>query len=412
MLRAALGRAATRKLLKSGRCFALRDFTVLAIETSADDTCAAVVTSDRQILSNVVVKQHVVHEEYGGIYPMAAIDQHQRNLPGAVQRALSDARLTMADIDGVAFTRGPGMGGPLSVGSNAAKTLAAANSKPLVGVHHMQAHALTPLLTTPPDSPLYPTFPFLTFLLSGGHSLLLLCSSPTHFRVLATTVDKSLGGAFDHVARRLGLRWGTHGPGAELEKFAASPLPPGAEAAVAEVGKPKIPMKGQLAFSFTAPYSFVELYVERAGGEDNLTEAERWALARAFQGAAVQQVEDKLLMALQQCKSEGIEVRNVVASGGVASNGYLRQRLEACAKAFDPSGAISTLYPPPELCTDNAVMIAWAALSRFLDGDTDAYSIDLRRTWHIEELSGEKPVDEKYWYHKSGQPQSVPKAEL
>jgi N6-L-threonylcarbamoyladenine synthase len=244
--------------------------------------------------------------------------------PGAVQRALAEANHSMSDIDGVAFTRGPGMGGPLSVGLNAAKTLAAAHAKPLVGVHHMQAHALTPLLTTPPSSPAYPRFPFLTLLLSGGHSLLLLCSSPTQFRVLATTVDKSIGGAFDHVARRLGMKWGTHGPGAELEKLAGSPPPPGAEAV--DVGKPKIPMKGQFAFSFTAPYSFVELYVERKGGEDAITDAERWALAGAFQTAAVRQVEDKLLLALEQCRTEGAKVASVIVSGGVASNKFLRHR--------------------------------------------------------------------------------------
>ncbi|KAL1945590.1 hypothetical protein VTO73DRAFT_1592 [Trametes versicolor] len=191
-----------RSLAVAFRPVHARAFTVLALESSADDTCAAVVTSDRKVLSNVVISQQAFLEEYGGIHPFIALHAHQRNMPGAVQRALREADMSVNDVDGIAFTLGPGIPGCLSVCGNAARSLAAALNKPLVGVHHMQAHALTPSSR--------PQFPFLTILVSGGHTLLLLASSPKSFRILATSLDESIGSAYDKVARplRRHLRWG------------------------------------------------------------------------------------------------------------------------------------------------------------------------------------------------------------
>ncbi|KAJ8522719.1 hypothetical protein ONZ45_g756 [Pleurotus djamor] len=217
----------------------LRRLVILALESSADDTCAAIVDSNRKILANVVTKQHALHEAFGGIHPSVAIEAHQRNMPRTIRTALCDAQLSVHDVDGIAFTRGPGIGGCLSVASNAAKNLAAALDKPLVGVHHMvralfsstfalivdrlaftkQAHALTPLLTSPPSDS--PQFPYLTILISGGHTLLLLATSLTDFKIMATTADESIGRAFDKVGRMLHMEWGTHGPAASLEHFAS-----------------------------------------------------------------------------------------------------------------------------------------------------------------------------------------------
>ncbi|EMD37784.1 hypothetical protein CERSUDRAFT_114444 [Gelatoporia subvermispora B] len=361
-----------------------RGFSVLGIETSADDTCAAILTSERKILSNVVRSQHSYHEAYRGIHPYAAIEAHQRHLPDVVRQALQDADMSVNDIDGIAFTRGPGLAGCLSVGSNAAKTLAAALNKPLVGVHHMQAHALTVFLTSPPEEA--PEFPFLSLLVSGGHSLLLVAFSPTNFRILATTLDQSIGTAFDHVSKMLDIPWIAAGPGASLEQFAKT--------AVDEAGSDDIPfddifvtpMKNRLAFSFSATESQTTTFIAKKGGLQNIDTKTRVLLARAFQRGAARQLEHKLTMALKRCRKDGVNIRHLVVSGGVASNSVIRERLRACLDAASPDEHIALVCPPPKFCTDNAAMIAWASMDRFLSGDTDDYSVELISKWPLEEF--------------------------
>ncbi|KAI0708167.1 peptidase M22 glycoprotease [Cerioporus squamosus] len=361
-----------------------RRITVLALESSADDTCAAVVTSDRNILSNVVINQQAFLEEYGGIHPFVALQAHQRNMPGAVQRALKEANLSMRDIDGIAFTRGPGIPGCLSVCGNAARTLAAAVNKPLVGVHHMQAHALTPFLTSPADA--LPTYPFLTLLVSGGHTLLLLATSRTAFRILATTLDESIGNAYDKVAKLLQIPYSGRAPGAALERYC---ITSGGEEDEPEIHMPR-PMRGRLAFSYTGLHSTVERFLDARRGE--IDERTKVGVARSFQKAAVGQLEDKLVLGMRECAQKGIKVRHLVVSGGVASNTFLRNRLRACLDAESPDERVELGFPPPHLCTDNAAMIAWAAMDRFLAGDTDQYSIESRPKWSLEELEGQVEV--------------------
>ncbi|KAF4620405.1 hypothetical protein D9613_000580 [Agrocybe pediades] len=357
-----------------------RHFNVLAIESSADDTCAAVVNSSRRILANVVIKQHAVHEEFGGIYPMSAINSHQQNMPYAIRRALDDSRLDIVkDIDGIAFTRGPGMPGCLSVGMNAAKSLAAALKKPLIGVHHMQGHALTSTLTSWPNEPKYP---FLTLLISGGHTLLLLAKSNRLFEILATTRDESVGRTFDKVSKLLGLKWTNLGPGDALEKFCAEEI---------EVDHPSVPpfprpLHGQLSYSFSAFHSHVTNFMNEHGGHEKVDILTRRALARAFQTAAVGHLEEKLILGIDLCKSKNIHIADIVVSGGVASNQYLRKRLVSCLAEYDRHTSYHLSFPPPHLCTDNAVMIAWASMHRFLANESDPYSIELRPKWSIEDL--------------------------
>ncbi|OCH90240.1 glycoprotease [Obba rivulosa] len=361
-----------------------RGFSVLGIETSADDTCAAIVTSDRKILSNVVQSQHSYHEEYRGIHPYMAIEAHQRHLPGVVRQALKEANMSIQDLDGIAFTRGPGIAGCLSVGSNAAKTLAGALNKPLIGVHHMQAHALTVFLTSPPEEA--PQFPFLSLLLSGGHSLLLVAVSPTNFRILATTADQSIGTAFDHVAKMLEIPWMAAGPGASLEQFAKTE--------VGDVDSDDLPydnifvtpMPGKLAFSFSAPESQAARLVEKRGVR-NMSLKSRVLLARAFQTRVVLQLEQKLAIAIKHCREEQIPIRHLVVSGGVASNAFLRERLRVCLDSASTDDRISLVCPPPKFCTDNAAMIAWASMDRFLSGDTDEYSVEHKSRWSLDEFS-------------------------
>ncbi|KAA1474343.1 peptidase M22, glycoprotease [Dentipellis sp. KUC8613] len=379
-----LPRLVTRTLRSTLQCpSSLRCFTVLGIESSADDTGVAIVTSNAKILANVVKKQHLVHENYGGIHPYVAVQTHQKNLARAVKEALEQANMRATDVDGIAFTRGPGMTGCLGVGSSAARTLAAALSKPLVGVHHMQAHALTPLLTSPPSS--RPQFPFLTLLVSGGHTLLLLATSVSDFRILASTPDEAVGRVFDKVSRMLCLPWSKLGPGAALEEFCLDDVDGTAPA----VEVPTLPgaMPSVLGFSFSGLHSAVERFVTANGGGEALDVPTKRALAREFQRAAVAQLEEKVQLGFDFCRRKGFEVRHVVVSGGVASNSYLRERLRIRMEQASPDVPIALVFPPPSLCTDNAAMIAWASMPRFLAGDFDDYSIAIRPKWSIEELS-------------------------
>lgn len=190
-----------------------------------------------------------------------------------------------------------------------------------------QAHALTPLLTTPPSSPSHPYFPFLTLLISGGHTLLVLARSPFSFTTLATTPDISIGNAFDKVARLLKIPWSSSGPGAALERFAQSGSGTTTNTSLPNIPPFPVPMHNQLAFSFSGLYSAVERYAAScAGYPDHIDEATKVAIARAFQVAAVGQLEEKLGLGLKWCLNQRVPVRHLVVSGGVASNQFLRDR--------------------------------------------------------------------------------------
>lgn len=327
--------------------------------THSDDSCAAVVSSSREILSNVVLKQNKIHESFGGIHPLHAQEAHQRNLPVAIKLALERANVRLDDLDAIAFTRGPGMYGCLSACAGAAKALSAASGKPLIGVHHMvspsrvhrdrlciranhlqfpfplcgwqQAHALTPFLTASESSPA-PRFPFLTLLLSGGHTLLLLCTSPNKFQILATTHDESIGQSFDKAARDLEIPWelGKGSPGAALESFAFTPLPSTAISVEGEsVGNVTnhpfpIPFRNQLSFSYAGLRSALTRIIA-SNPVQTMSPVQKQSIAKGFMVAAFKQVEEKLAMGLRKIEEdEGIQVEGLVVSGGVASNTYLR----------------------------------------------------------------------------------------
>ncbi|KAH7873194.1 peptidase M22 glycoprotease [Lentinula edodes] len=369
-----------------------RLFTVLAFESSADDTCVAVVTSDRQILSNVVIRQNDLVERFGGINPGAAVMAHQANLPIAAKRALTEAKIDISNVHGIAFTRGPGMGVCLSTTLNAAKTLAAVFDKPLVGVHHMQAHALTALLTTPTHkpngeiNPAYPRFPYLTLLVSGGHTQIVLAKSVKSFRIMATTLDESIGRTIDKVSRILQIEWANMSPGSALEKFCLRPE----KGILPDIFIPFTPvMPGRLAFSYSAVHSHVDRLLALNGGIESFTSANKLAVARIFQNAAFIQLEEKLKLALGDCEKQGIKINHLVVSGGVASNALLRERLRACVTVSPTNSSVETVFPPIQLCTDNAAMVGWASMHRFLAGDYDEYTINPRPKWSLEELEND-----------------------
>lgn len=280
------------------------------------------------------------------------------------------------------------MASSLGVGLSAAKTLAAVLQKPLVYVHHMQAHALTPLLTE--ESP--PEFPFLVLLVSGGHTMLVLSKGVSEFRVLVSTSDDSIGDSFDKVARDLGIPW-TSAPGKELERLAEQHQGKGEGVSF------PIPCKGQAMFSYSGLKAAVQRHVEAKG---IVSDGERASIAQAFQEAAVGQLEDKLSLTLRPStqrtdgrgrvyprlnleRLSGDEIKTVVCSGGVASNIFLRQRLR---QALDELGRkdVELQFPPLSLCTDNAAMIAWTGHLLWHQRTHGDYSRQARAKWSIEDI--------------------------
>ncbi|KAG0339898.1 hypothetical protein BG004_006631 [Podila humilis] len=421
-----------------------RPLIALGIETSCDDTCAAVVTSDRQILSEVLRTQHHLHEPMGGIVPKLAHHAHMRNLPEVVREAIQRAGLgsDLSKIDVVAVTRGPGLAHCLGVGLNAAKTLAAALDKPLIGVHHMEAHALTARLTsTDPDlfpgsssssscssptneqihaegavnyapigSDPFPSFPFLALLVSGGHTLLLVVHSVDRYTTLATTVDDSVGEAFDKTARELDIPWlpgRAGGPGASLEAFAKE-----AKSPMRYFNLLPIPMslrnnKREMKFSFAGLKSAVTRVVneEKKKSEHGVMDTDKKRdLAAGFQARAVTHLCRKVEQGLRDCQEKGIEISSLVISGGVGRNATLRHMMEEVCANYEidleqkkaEAGSSFTqvvkkrrmkvICPPPKLCTDNAVMIAWTGLERYQQGLIDRYDIDIVPKWPLDML--------------------------
>ncbi|GAA5830146.1 hypothetical protein JCM3766R1_002798 [Sporobolomyces carnicolor] len=394
-IRAALSEVRCRRFV-STRIDSERPRLVLGLESSADDSCAAVVSSSREILSNVVLKQNKIHESFGGIHPLHAQEAHQRNLPVAIKLALERANVRLDDLDAIAFTRGPGMYGCLSACAGAAKALSAASGKPLIGVHHMQAHALTPFLTASESSPA-PRFPFLTLLLSGGHTLLLLCTSPNKFQILATTHDESIGQSFDKAARDLEIPWelGKGSPGAALESFAFTPLPSTAISVEGEsVGNVTdhpfpIPFRNQLSFSYAGLRSALTRIIA-SNPVQTMSPVQKQSIAKGFMVAAFKQVEEKLAMGLRKIEEdEGIQVEGLVVSGGVASNTYLRTQLRSKLDQLSPGRTIPLHFPPPALCTDNAAMIAYVGLERLERGRIDDLEVMQKSKWGIEDCEAD-----------------------
>ncbi|KAI8978656.1 Gcp-like domain-containing protein [Pilobolus umbonatus] len=357
-----------------------RPLRVLGIETSCDDTSAAIVTSDREILAEVVKGQQELHEPMGGIVPTLASKGHSRNLPWVICETLDRASLRIDDIDVVAVTRGPGLPPCLPVGLNAAKTLAAVAKKPLIGVHHMEAHALTARLTNHPA----PEFPFMTLLISGGHTLLLTANEIGNYNELGSTLDNAVGEAIDKTARMLQLDWikgRRGGPGAALEEAAKRGDPARFSPYLS------VPMlqrnKSTISFSFSGLKSSIGRLVEIEKKVDVTQQQDVDDMAAAFQLVCIQHIEQKLTLALElELKVNKKPLSSLVVSGGVASNQFFRSRLEALAASYH----LPLICPPPVLCTDNGVMIAWAGLERYQAGLMDDYTITTLPKWPLESL--------------------------
>ena len=336
---------------------------VLGIESSCDDTGAAVVRGDGAILSNVVMGQTELHAAFGGVVPEIAARAHAEKLDLAVEQALDQAGVTLAQVDAIAVTAGPGLIGGVLSGVMLAKGLAAATGKPLVGVNHLAGHALTPRLT---DGL---AFPYLMLLVSGGHCQFLRVDGPDRFTRLGGTIDDAPGEAFDKCAKLLGLPQ-PGGPAVESEAARG-------DAKRFAFPRPLLDRPGcDLSFSGlkTALMRARDDLVAAQGG---LTRTDRADLCAGFQAAIADTLAEKTRRAL--AASPGITA--LAVAGGVAANQTLRARLT------DVAGAIPFVAPPLALCTDNAAMIAWAGLERLSLGLSDDMTLSARPRWPLDETA-------------------------
>ncbi|MCK5679605.1 tRNA (adenosine(37)-N6)-threonylcarbamoyltransferase complex transferase subunit TsaD [bacterium] len=326
---------------------------ILAIETSCDDTCAAVLEDENQILSSIVSSQVALHELYGGVVPELASRRHCENIRWVVEQALSEAQLTLDDIKAICVTRGPGLVGSLLVGVAYAKSLAYAQNIPLVGVNHVEGHLLSPMLTNPGLE-----FPFIGLVVSGGHTSLYLARGWHDYELLGRTIDDAAGEAFDKVARMLDLGF----PGGPvIEKRARSGDPEAIKLPRAWLGKES------LDFSFSGLKTAVRTVLERQQKSVPLSETFVSDLAASFQEAVTAVLLRKALIA-----AERYQVENIAFAGGVSCNGYLRQRMsdEASAKG------LNFFLAPPKFCTDNAAMIAFVGKRRLTAGLSDDLTLN------------------------------------
>lgn len=316
---------------------------ILALETSCDETSAAVVVDGSQILSNIIASQVDVHSKFGGVVPEVASRKHLELLNQVVAEALSTAGLGFKDLDALAVTYGPGLVGALLVGVSAAKAFAYGLDLPLVGVNHLEGHIYANFLVEPD-----PGFPLLCLVVSGGHTDLVLIERHGAFRVVGRTRDDAAGEAFDKVARTMGLGY----PGGPLIDRLAREGDPGV------INLPRAYLEeGSLDFSFSGLKSAVINYLHRAGQRGE--EVNKADLAAGFQKAVTDVLVDKTLAAARETG-----VSTILLAGGVAANAGLRTAL--AERAGTESRRVIT--PPPVLCTDNAAMIACAAYYKFLRG--------------------------------------------
>ena len=332
---------------------------VLAIESSCDESAAAVLDAQAGLLAHELFSQVELHRAHGGVVPELASRDHVRRLLPLVERALERADTTPRDLHGVAYTAGPGLIGALLTGAALARSLAYAWGLPAIGVHHLEGHLLAPLLEPEP-----PPFPHLALLVSGGHTLLIEVARIGSYRVLGASRDDAAGEAFDKTAKLLGL---PYPGGPQLAQIAA-----GGKAGVFSFPRPMLDRAG-LEFSFSGLKTAVRHALE--GRE--LTPQLRADVARGVQEAIVETLVTKSLRAI-----EYTGLRVLVVSGGVSANRLLRERLSEAA------GSIGTrvYYPRIEFSTDNAAMIALAGLKRLEAGQHDDLAIQARAQWPLESL--------------------------
>jgi len=342
----------------------VKGMLVLGIESSCDDTAAAVVEDGRRVLSSVVSSQDDIHSKYGGIVPELASRRHIESIIPVVSEAIGRAGVTLDDIGGMAVTRGPGLVGSLLIGLSFVKSLSYATGLPFTGVNHIESHPLAAFLHERDEEKDAPSFPFVSLIVSGGHTTLLLMESYTSYRILGQTLDDAAGEAFDKVAKLIGL--GYPG-GAAIDALARE-----GDRSAFSFTRPHMAGRN-LDFSFsglkTAVLTAVRSIEKQDGG---LAGRKRADIAASFQEAAVDVLVAKGLWALEEAGATGL-----VVAGGVACNSRLRERVheEAAQKGFD------VFVPLPRYCSDNGAMIAALGFHQMRNGNTGTLDMNALPTW-------------------------------
>lgn len=341
----------------------MKNRVILGIESSCDDTGVSIVTEDKKILSNVVISQLKEHAPYNGVVPEIAARSHMLNLKTAVVLALKKAKVEIDDIDAIAATTGPGLIGGVIVGTMFAKGMASVTKKPFIAVNHLEGHALTARLTSDLE------FPYLLLLVSGGHCQFIAALGVGNYKILGQTLDDAVGEAFDKIAKLLGLPY----PGGPIiEQYA-------------KLGNPQayllpfsMTTRDGCDMSFSGLKTAVRLLVEK---QVYLSEQVIYDICASFQYTVTEILAKRtinaILMFRYLCKGSSF-----VLSGGVASNMYLRKRLEEVVNKYD----MSLIAPPINLCTDNAAMIAWVGVEKLRLGLVDGLDVCPRARWSLEDL--------------------------
>lgn len=334
---------------------------VLGVETSCDETAVALYDTVQGLLANTVYSQFDIHAAYGGVVPELASRDHVRKLIPLLQATLSESRLSISDIGGVAYTAGPGLIGALLVGAVTAKSLAYSLNLPSIGVHHMEAHLLAVELAEEK-----PEYPFLALLVSGGHTMLIDVQAPGSYHILGESLDDAAGEAFDKTAKLLGL-----------------PYPGGPNLAkLAEQGDAKRfnftrPMMGQPGLNFS--FSGLKTQVLNTLQAETATESLPADLAASFQETMVMTLIGKIKRAIEQTG-----LKRIAMMGGVSANQLLRQRLH---EVFEPQ-QVQVFYPPLAYCTDNAAMVAYTGALRLQHGQHDTtLQVEVKPRWPMTELT-------------------------
>jgi N6-L-threonylcarbamoyladenine synthase len=333
---------------------------VLGIETSCDETGIAIYDSNLGLIAHTIYSQTDIHAKWGGVVPELASRDHVRKAVPLIEEVLNKAGLSGKDIDGVAYTKGPGLVGALLIGAMLGRTLGFAWNVPTIGVHHLEGHLLAPFLEPEP-----PAFPFLALLVSGGHTELVKVEGIGHYEIIGDTLDDAVGEAFDKTAKLLGL--GYPG-GAALAKLAEQ-----GNSERFHFPRPMVDRPG-LEFSFSGLKTFALNTVEN-NPNDEQTKAD---IARAFQDAVVDTLIIKCKRALQQTGFQ-----RLVVAGGVGANLALRHGLHEMCKKRE----VALNFPRMEFCTDNGAMIAYVGCQRLLAGEREELSVEVFPRWPLDKVS-------------------------
>ncbi len=336
---------------------------ILGIESSCDETGVALYDTQAGLLSHALHSQVALHAEYGGVVPELASRDHIRRMTPLIHQVLTTGGRTLTELDGIAWTAGPGLLGALLVGAGVARSLAFALNIPAIGVHHMEGHLLAPMLE---DNP--PEFPFVALLVSGGHTMIVAVEGIGHYRVLGETLDDAAGEAFDKTAKLLGL---SYPGGPEVSRLAQQ-----GRSGIYQFPRPMVDRPGlDMSFSGLKTYVLNTWEKEKAAGQNNLqTKAD---ICRAFEEAVADTLAIKCRRALKQTGW-----KRLVVSGGVSANTTIRNRLQTIAQ--EAGG--QAFFPRLEFCTDNGAMIAYAGAPRLMAGQQNSLDFSARARWPLESL--------------------------